>query len=199
MATKNVNSFLTTGFIDLNSASTSILALTPAGDLRRFAGAPLQFTTSGINITNATYRVNNVPYNTFTINFQHTSDTLSAGNNFFGNYATTTSTTRANRTMVVAEAATARKATWSQLLLTVGNPSLSSSGLFINATTNVTGLISSSINNTSLVLAANYYSDITPPVPVAAGDQIVCSIFCPTFATTFPAGVKNSVNVYFYN
>ena len=123
-----------------------------------------------------------MPYNTFTINFQHTSDTLAAGNNFFGNYATTTSATRANRTIVVAEAGTARKATWSQLVLTAGNPSLSSSGLFINATTNTTGLISSSINNQSLVLAANYFSNITPVVFKVENDTEASPgkrIFCP--------------------
>jgi len=154
---------------------------------------------SGMNMVSGTYRVNNLPYNTFTINFQHTSDLLSAGNNFFGNYATITSTTRASRTLIVPEAATARKATWSQLVLVTGNPGLNSSGLFINATTNTTGIISSSINNQSITLAANYYGDINPPITVSAGDQIVCSIFCPTFATAFPSGVKNSVNVYFYN
>ena len=193
------------GYLFIDGGNLDIGTRTPGRIIEFHAGGTTQdktiarITESGMNMVSGTYRINDVPYNTFTINFQHTSDTLAAGNNFFGNYATTTSATRANRTIVVAEAGTARKATWSQLVLTAGNPSLSSSGLFINATTNTTGLISSSINNQSLVLAANYFSNITPPVAVSAGDQILCSIFCPTFATTFPAGVKNSVNVYFYN
>ena len=193
------------GYLFIDGGDLDIGTRTPGKIIEFHAGGTTEskviarITESGMNMVSGTYRVNNIPYNTFTINFQHTSDTLTAGNNFFGNYATTTSSTRANRTMIVPEAATARKATWSQLVLATGNPSLNSSGLFINATTNTTGIITSSINNQSITLVANYYGDINPPIAVSAGDRILCSIFCPTFATAFPSGVKNSVNVYFYN
>jgi hypothetical protein len=154
---------------------------------------------SGMNMVTGTYRVNNIPYNTFTMFFFHDSHAMSAGHNFFGNYQTITSTARTSRGVVVPETAVARKATWNQLLTTTGNLTSNATGYFINATTNTTGVISTVINAQSTTVPVNYYGDINPPVPVSGGDLVLCSFFCPTYSTTFPAGVKNSVNVYFYN
>jgi hypothetical protein len=197
MATKNVNSFLTTGTISL-SGSNSLLGIIN-GELRRINTTSLSITPSGLNLPSGTYRINNAPYNTFTMFFFHDSQTMVAGHNYFGNYQTVTSTARTSRGVVVPETAVARKATWNQLLTTTGNLTSNATGYFINATTNTTGVISTVINAQSTTVPVNYYGDINPVVPVSAGDLVLCSFFCPIYSTTFPAGVKNSVNVYFYN
>jgi len=197
MPIKNVNSFDTAGTISLNS-SNSLLGIIN-GELKRVNTTGLSITPSGLNLTSGTYRINNAPYNTFTMFFFHDSQTMVAGHNYFGNYQTSPSPTRANRGVVVPEAAVARKATWNQLLIAAGNPSLNATGYFINATTNATGIISTGINVQNVNTPGNYYADLNPPIPVSAGDLVLCSFFSPTYATTFPTAVKNSVNIYFYN
>jgi hypothetical protein len=193
------------GYLFIDGGNLDIGTRTAGKSIEFHAGGTVagstiaRITESGMNMVSGTYRLNNVPYNSFTMFFFHDSQTMSAGHNYFGNYQTITSATRGARGVVAPEAAVARKATWGQLLTAVGNPSLNATGYFINATTNTTGIISTVINVQSTTIPGNYYGDINPAISVSAGDLVLCSFFCPTYATTFPTAVKNSVNVYFYN
>ena len=139
--------------------------------------------------------------NSFIINLYNTSDTQAAGNNFFGNIAAGFSATAGgvNIRFPVLEACVVRRATWTQYNETVGSPSLNSTGYFINTTTSTTGIISTTINTQSTTTPTHYIAEFSPPIRISAGDYIVCNLFSPTYATTFPATVRNSVNLYCYN
>jgi hypothetical protein len=139
--------------------------------------------------------------NSFIINLFNTSDTQSAGHNYFGNIAAAFNATAGgvNRRFPVLESCAVRRATWTQFNQTVGSPSLNSTGYFINTTTNTTGIISTVINTQSTSTPTHYIAEFSPPITISTGDFIVCSLFGPTYATTFPATVRNSVNLYCYN
>ena len=139
--------------------------------------------------------------NSFIINLYNTSDTQAAGHNYFGNLAASFSSTAGgtNRRFPVLESCVVRKATWTQINGTVGNPSQNSTGYFINTTTNTTGIISTVINTQNTSTPTHYIAEFSPPITISTGDFIVCSLFGPTYATTFPATVRNSVNLYCYN
>ena len=139
--------------------------------------------------------------NSFIINLYNTSDIQSAGHNYFGNIAAGFSATAGgvNRRFPVLEACVVRRATWAQNNGTVGSPSLNSTGYFINTTTSTTGIISTTINTQSTSTPTHYIAEFSPPIVISTGDYIVCNLFGPTYATTFPATVRNSVNLYCYN
>jgi hypothetical protein len=103
-----------------------------------------------------------------------------------------------NRKFPVIEDCVVKKAVWSQAHGTLGNPLQDSTGYFINTTTNTTGIISTTINNTSSS-PTNYTATFSPPITISSGDYIVCSLFGPTYATTYPGSVRNSVHLYCYN
>jgi hypothetical protein len=139
--------------------------------------------------------------NSFIINLFNTSDTQAAGHNYFGNIAAAFNATAGgvNRRFPVLEPCVVRKASWTQYNQTIGNPSLNSTGYFINTTTNITGIISTGINTQNTNTPTHYIAEFSPPITISTGDFIVCSLFGPTYATAFPALVRNSVNLYCYN
>jgi hypothetical protein len=138
--------------------------------------------------------------NGFIINLYNTSDTQNAGHNYFGNLPATFSVTAGgvNRRFPILQSCVVRKATWTQFPGTYGNPSQNSTGYFINATTNTTGIISTTINTQSAT-PTHYIAEFSPPIIISNGDYIVCSLFGPTYATTYPGTVRNTVNLYCYN
>jgi hypothetical protein len=137
--------------------------------------------------------------NFFIINLYNNTDTQLAGHNYFGNLSIGFSNSQNNRRFPILENCVIRKASWTQTNGTVGNPSLNSTGYFINTTTNTTGIISTTINTQNTNTPTHYIAQFSPSIAVSSGDYIVCSLFGPTYATTFPASVRNSVNLYCYN
>jgi hypothetical protein len=139
--------------------------------------------------------------NSFIITLYNTSDTQGAGHNYFGNIAAGFNATAGgvNRRFPVLESCVVKKASWTQYNQIIGSPSLNSTGYFINTTTNTTGTISTIINTQSTSSVTNYTAEFSPPIAISTGDYIVCSLFGPTYATTYPASVRNTVNLYCYN
>jgi hypothetical protein len=139
--------------------------------------------------------------NSFIITLYNTSDTQSAGHNYFGNIAASCSQTAGgiNRRFPVLESCVVKKASWTQYHQTTGNPTQNSTGYFINTTTNTTGIISTIINTQSTNTPTHYTAEFSPPIAISAGDYIVCSLFGPTYANAYPASARNTVNLYCYN
>jgi hypothetical protein len=161
---------------------------------------------NGIKNFSSTPTVNNTGVllqgqNSFIITLYNTSDTQAAGHNYFGNMANSMNGAAdgANRRFPVLESCVVRRASWTQFNTTIGNPSLNSTGYFINTTTSKTGIISTTINTQSTSAPTHYTAEFSPPIAISTGDYIVCSLFGPTYATTFPAGQRNTVNIYCYN
>ena len=139
--------------------------------------------------------------NSFIITLYNTSDTQGSGHNWFGNIAAAFSSTAGGvtRRFPVLESCVVKKATWTQYNQTIGSPSQNSTGYFINTTTNTTGIISTTINTQSTNTPTHYIVEFSPPIIISTGDYIVCSLFGPGYATTYPATVRNTVNLYCYN
>ena len=139
--------------------------------------------------------------NSFVINLFNQAATQSAGHNYFGNLFMLFSSNLTQRRFPIFENCVARRASWSQINGTVGSPSLNSTGYFINTSTNPpqTGIISTVINTQSALTPTHYTADFSPPIMINKGDLVVCSLFGPPNYATFPATVRNSVNLYCYN
>ena len=139
--------------------------------------------------------------NSFVINLFNQAATQSAGHNYFGNLSMLFSSDLTQRRFPIFENCVARRASWSQINGTVGSPSLNSTGYFINTSTNPpqTGIISTVINTQSALTPTHYTADFSPPIMINKGDLVVCSLFGPPNYATFPATVRNSVNLYCYN
>ena len=159
-----------------------------------------------VNVVSGNLTVNNTGVllsgqNSFIINLYNASATQGAGNNFFGNISAAFSSTAGgvNRRFPVLEACVVKRATWTQFVQTTGVPSLNSTGYFINTTTSTTGIISTTINTQTTSTPTHYIAEFSPPITISSGDYIVCNLFGPTYATTFPDTVRNSVNLYCYN
>jgi len=172
-------------------------------DVLSLSGIDVNIISGGVSLTNRP-TVNGTGVllqgqNSFIINLYNTSDTQSAGHNYFGNLSVGFDPNINNRRFPVLEACIVKKATWSQFNGTVGSPSLNSTGYFINTTTNVTGIISTTINNQNATTPNHYIADFSPPITISTGDYIACSLFGPNYTITFPATVRNSVNLYCYN
>jgi len=136
--------------------------------------------------------------NSFIINLFHSTDTQRVGYNYFGNVSAGTSDTRSYRQFPVLESCVARRATWTQQSPTPGSPALFSTGYFINASTDTTGIISTLLA-TPTPAVTNYTVDFSSPIIISSGDFIVCSLFSPSYSVSFPAAMRNSVNLYCYN
>lgn len=172
-------------------------------DVLSLSGIDVNIISGGVSLTNRP-TVNGTGVllqgqNSFIINLYNTSDTQSAGHNYFGNLSVGFDPNINNRKFPVLEACIVKKATWSQFNGTVGSPSLNSTGYFINTTTNVTGIISTTINTQNATTPNHYIADFSPPITISTGDYIACSLFGPNYTITFPATVRNSVNLYCYN
>lgn len=160
-------------------------------------------TISGVKNFSSRPTVNNTGVlltgqNCFIINLFHSTDTQRVGHNYFGNVSAGTSNNRGHRQFPVLESCVAKKASWTQQSPSAGNPPLVSTGYFINATTNTTGIIST-VLATPNDFVTNYTADFSPSIIISSGDFIVCSLFGPSYSASFPGSVRNSVNLYCYN
>jgi hypothetical protein len=200
------------GYLFINGGNLDIGTQTANTAIEFHAGgttankAIARISESGLNLVSGNLTVGGTGVllsgkNSFIINLYNTSDTQGIGNNFFGSAAVAFSSTASgvNRRFPIIESCVVRRATWTQFVGTTGSPSLDSTGYFINTTTNTTGIISTVINTQSTTAPTHYIAEFSPPITISSGDYIVCNLFGPTYATTFPATVRNSVNLYCYN
>jgi hypothetical protein len=198
------------GYLFINGGSLDIGTETPNTSIEFHAGGTTaskviaRISESGLNLVSGNLTVKNTAVllsgqNSFIINLFNQSDAQVAGHNYFGNLSMLYAPNPLNRRFPVLESCVVRKASWSQTNTTLGNPSLNSTGYFINTTTNTTGIISTTINTQNTNTPTHYIAEFSQPITISTGDYIVCSLFGPTYGTTFPAGQRNSVNLYCYN
>ena len=201
------------GYIQLlTNTETQAVRITSAGNVGIGTISPSEklqvvgnIKASGASFTNLP-TVNNtgvllVGQNSFVINLFNSSDGQLVGHNYFGNLGMGFSSSPNNRRFPILENCVVRKASWTQIVGTVGSPSLNSTGYFINTSTNPpqTGIISTIINTQSTTVPTHYTAEFSTPITISNGDFVVCSLFGPTYATTTPSAVRNSVNIYCYN
>jgi hypothetical protein len=200
------------GYLIMDGGDLDIGTRTPGKIIEFHAGGTTEskviarISESGFNLVSGNLTVKNTGVllsgqNSFIITLYNTSDTQAAGHNYFGNMANSMNGAAdgVNRRFPVLESCTVRRASWTQINTTIGNPSLNSTGYFINTTTSKTGIISTTINTQSPTAPNHYTAEFSPPIAISTGDYIVCSLFGPNYATTFPAGQRNTVNIYCYN
>jgi len=159
---------------------------------------------SGMNMISGTYRIKDVPYNTFTITLTHANDNPVQGNNYFGindlGYAQAAGGLR--RTIPIAETCQIRKASWTNFIGTLGTSSaLLSTGYVINTSSIPvqTAIVSTSINTPTSTTPTSYTTTFSPPINVTAGDLIVASLGINASYTVNPVGVRDTVILYCYN
>jgi hypothetical protein len=197
------------GYLYNNGGNLVIGTQTVGKIIKLHAGGTLlanqvaEITTSGINTT-GTYRVNNIPYNTFTITLTHANDGPVQGNNYFGindlGYAQAAGGLR--RTIPIAETCQIRKASWTHYVGTLGTLStLPSTGYVINTSSNPvqTAIVSTTINTPTTTTPTSYTTTFSPPINVTAGDLIVASLGINASYTVNPAAVRDTVILYCYN
>jgi hypothetical protein len=201
MANKNVNSFFTTGTISL-SGSNSLLGIID-GQLRRVNATSLSITPSGLNLNSGTYRINNIPYNTFAITFTHAADTFKSGLNYFGlndlGYSQTVGGLR--RRLPIMETCQIRKASWTHLVGTLGTPStIYSTGIIINSTSTPpqTGIVNIAIDSSTDTIPNQYTTIFSTPITVTSGDLLTAALNVSGF-TTAPLLARDTVILYCYN
>lgn len=187
---KNIMGYL--DFTDLGDINTKINSL--SGTL---TGNYAAITDSGINIIAGTYRVNNIPYNTFSINFLSNNANLIVGQNYISNVGAGYSNTFSDRSIPMFENCTARKASISLLNSGPGNNIAGITGYFINVSTNPpqTGIINLAI---SAPVGSNQYTytgAFTTPINISFGDNVVCSLNSNIIATN----VRTAASIYCYN
>jgi hypothetical protein len=160
-------------------------------------------TIDGLKNFTSTPTVNNRPVllsgaSSYVLNLVNSPDAQLVGHSYFGNLVMGFSPNEERRKFPMIQSGIVTKASWSQIVGTTGIPSLNSTGYFINtsSTPPQTGIISTTINSQTTTTPTHYTVDFNPPIRVASGDFIVCSLFGPTFSTQ-PAIVRNSVNLYF--
>jgi len=152
---------------------------------------------SGINLTNGTYRINNIPYNTFTINFLSSNANLSTGHNYISNVGAGYQSSATDRLIPVMDNCTARKASISLLNAGAGNNVVGITGYFINTSSipPQTGIINASISATVGSTQFSYTGTFATPINISVGDNVTCSLFSNNTATN----VRTSATIYCYN
>jgi hypothetical protein len=197
------------GYLYIDGGNLDIGTKTPGRVIEFHAGGVAQNSTiaridaSGINILSGTYRVNNIPSNTFTITLTHSSSTPSVGLNYFAinDAGYNSSTLGSRRRIPIAETCQIRKASWSHLVGTLGTPiDLLSTGYVINtsSTPPQIGIVSTVISSASDTTPAHYITNFSPPINVTSGDLIVAALGVSGF-TIAPTTVRDTVILYCYN
>jgi len=191
------------GYLFIDGGDLDIGTRTPGKVIEFHAGGTTQDKTiaridsSGINIISGTYRLNNVPYNTFTINFLSSNANLAIGQNYISNVGAGYSATVTERLVPMIDACTARKASISLLNAGAGNNIVGITGLFINTSSipPQTGIINASI---SALAGSNQYTftgAFATPININAGDNVACSLNSNNTAIN----VRTFAAIYCYN
>ena len=140
--------------------------------------------------------------NSFILTLAHAShSSFDLGHNYFGNMFGAGTASLNSRKFPVLETCTARKFTWTNYVGTVGSaPGINATGYFINATKQVTGTLTTVLNNNSTNTQQVVTGVISPAITISEGDELVASIgYINGGAGTLPTAVRNNVNVYCYN
>ena len=136
----------------------------------------------------------------YTLNFWHSStSTSSNGNYYFNNILLVPNSSTGNRFLTVMENGVARRANWTQYATTTGSQILDSTGYFINITKQTSGIISTGIKSSLPAQTYNFTGEINPSVNVQVGDRVAIGWQVPAYSPTQPAGLNNSVDIYFYS
>jgi hypothetical protein len=197
------------GYLYNNGGNLVIGTQTVGKTIKLHAGGTLlanqvaEITTSGINTT-GTYRVNNVPYNTFTIELTHANDNPALGHNYFGinDLGYNQSAGGVRRRIAVAETCQIRKASWTHFVAAPGtSSSLPSTGYIINTSSNPvqTATVTTAIDSSSSTIPANYVTTFSTPINVTSGDLVVASLGINASYSVNPTNVRDKVILYCYN
>jgi hypothetical protein len=198
------------GYLFIDGGNLDIGTRTPGRVIEFHAGGTVSGSTiaridaSGINILSGTYRVNNIPSNTFTIALTHSASTPGTGFNYFGvmnDIGYSQASLGSRRRLPIAETCQIRKASWSHLVGTVGSPAtMLSTGYVINTSSipPQTGIVSTGIDSANDNIPGHYITNFSTPINVTSGDLIVAALGVSGF-TTAPVQVRDTVILYCYN
>jgi hypothetical protein len=197
------------GYLFIDGGNLDIGTRTPGRIIEFHAGGTTQdktiarITESGINMVSGTYRVNNIPYNTFTITLTHAADTFKSGLNYFGlndlGYSQTVGGLR--RRLPIMETCQIRKASWTHFVGTIGSPStIYSTGIIINSTSTPpqTGIVNIAIDSSNDTVPGQYTTIFSTPITVTSGDLLTAALNVSGF-TTAPLLARDTVILYCYN
>jgi len=198
------------GYLFINGGNLDIGTQTANTSIEFHAGGTTAEKTiaridaSGINILSGTYRVNNIPSNTFTITLTHSSSTPTSGLNYFGvndlGYSSAAGGALRRR-LPISETCQIRKASWTHFVGTTGSPTtILSTGYVINtsSTPPQTGIVSTVIDSSNDVSAVSYVTNFSTPINVTSGDLITAALAISGF-TISPIAVRDTVILYCYN
>ena len=191
------------GYLFTNGGSLDIGTQTPNTAVEFHIGGTTanrtisRIDSSGMNMVSGTYRVNNVPYNTFLINFLSSNANLAVGQNYISNVGAGYSNTFTDRSIPMFEPCTARKASISLLNSGPGNNIAGITGYFINTSTNPpqTGIINSAITAPVGSNQFTFTGAFSTPINISFGDNVACSLNSNNTATN----VRTAASIYCYN
>ena len=159
---------------------------------------------SGMNMISGTYRIKDVPYNTFTIELTHANDNPVQGNNYFGinDLGYNQSAGGLRRRVAIAETCQIRKASWTHFVANPGTLStLLSTGFIINTSSTPVQIatVTTALDSSSSTIPANYVTTFSSPINVTSGDLVVGSLGLNASYTVNPTNVRDKVILYCYN
>ena len=198
------------GYLFINGGSLDIGTQTPNTNIEFHVGGTTanrsiaRIESSGINLITGTYRVNNVPYNTFTIELTHANDGPVQGHNYFGinDLGYNQSAGGLRRRIPIAETCQIRKASWTHFVGTLGTLStLPSTGFVINTSSSPVQIatVTTALDSSSSTIPANYVTTFSTPINVTSGDLVVASLGLNASYTVNPTNVRDKVILYCYN
>lgn len=213
MAIKNVNSFLTTGFIDLNT-SDSLLGIVN-GDLRRLNAGSISMLnltaktgTFSNNLTLAGTGVLLSGSTPFVINFSHTKSNPSVGDarSYFGRGLDSGPVSLGNnekRRVQILQDCFLRRVAWSNIAATtVGSPTDAMTGYFRNfgnnplTSDNAVGIQVTQALNTPIANTIYNYATGNLNIPIKSGDYV--SFYYQSNYGTAPVALAVNVDAYLY-
>jgi hypothetical protein len=199
------------GYLFIDGGDLGIGTRTPGKIIEFHAGGTTEnkvisrIDASGMNMVSGTYRVNNVPYNTFTITLTHSADSPRSGFNYFGiNDLGFSQSTALRRKIPIMETCQIRKASWTHFVGTTGSPAaILSTGYVINTSSipPQTGIISAGIDSSSDTTPGQYNTIFSTPINITSGDLVIGALAISGYTSPsgFPNLVRDSVILYCYN
>jgi len=197
------------GYLFIDGGNLDIGTKTSGKFIEFHAGGSTQdktiarITESGINMVSGTYRVNNIPYNTFTIQLTHSADGYRTGFNYFAindlGYSQAAGGLR--RRVPIAETCQIRKASWTHFVGTTGTPgNTPSTGYIINTSTipPQTGIVMTNLDSSSDTTPSIYITNFASPINITSGDLVVAALYASGY-TTYPNLVRDTITLYCSN
>jgi len=197
------------GYLFIDGGDLDIGTRTPGKIIEFHAGGTTEnkiiakIDASGMNMVSGTYRVNNVPYNIFTIQLTHSADGYRTGFNYFAindlGYSQAAGGLR--RRVPIAETCQIRKASWTHFVGTTGTPgNTPSTGYIINTSTipPQTGIVMTNLDSSSDTTPSIYITNFASPINITSGDLVVAALYASGY-TTYPNLVRDSITLYCSN